>query len=127
MIDFFFFFFISFFFFKGIFTTVDRLELDESVVLVLRKESSSSSLVVGVEDIFFDRFWMDDEICGFFVSVFCVCLLFASYYRHSYVDGKGKWAFEVSKQASKQAGVAGVGITYWLDRGREDEVCIHPR
>lgn len=41
---------------------------------------------------------MKDEICGFFVSVFCVCLLFASYYRHSSVDGKGKWAFEVSKQ-----------------------------
>lgn len=32
-----------------------------------------------------------------------------------------------SEQASKQAGVAGVGITCWLDRGREDEVCIHPR
>lgn len=71
--------------------------------------------------------WMDDEIWGFFVSVFCVCLLFASHYRHSSIDGKGKWAFEVSKQASKQADAAGVGITCWLDRGREDEVCIHPR
>lgn len=30
-----------------------------------------------------------------------------------------------SEQASKQAGVAGGGITYWLDCGREDEVCIH--
>lgn len=45
---------------------------------------------------------MDDGICGFFVSVFCVCLLFASHYRHSSVDGKGKWAFEASKQASEQ-------------------------
>lgn len=96
MIDFFF--FIISFFFTGISTPVDRLELDEAVVLVLRKESSS--LVVGVEDIF--GWMMKDEICGFFVSVLCVCLLFASHRHHSSIDGKGKWAFEVSKQASKQ-------------------------
>lgn len=65
---------------------------------------------------------MDDhEICGFLVSVFCVCLLFASHYRHSSADGRSQWAFEVSKQAD----AVGVGITCWLDCGREDEVCIH--
>lgn len=68
------------------------------------------------------------KFVGFLYRFFGFCLLFASHYRHSSVDGKGKWAFEVSKQASKQAdAAAGVGITWRLDRGREDEVCIHPR
>lgn len=66
---------------------------------------------------------MKDEICGFFVSVFCVCLLFASHRHHSSVDGRSQCALE----ASKQADAAGVGITYWLDRGREEEVDAHHR
>lgn len=63
------------------------------------------------------------KFVAFLYRFFCVCLLFASYYRHSSIDGKGKWAFE----ASRQADAAGVGITCWLDCGREEEVCIHPR
>lgn len=42
------------------------------------------------------------KFAAFLYRFFAFACLFASHYRHSSVDGKGKWAFEVSKQASRQ-------------------------
>lgn len=53
-----------------------------------------------------------------------VACLFAYCY-YSSIDGKGKWTFEVSKQASKQVSLGYIGITCWLDCGRGDEVYTH--